>query len=938
MPTITTDGQSLSIDGRRLWLVSGAVHYARIPRGLWGARLAAARDAGLNCIEAPVPWSRHEPRSGVFDFADESDLSEFIRMIGAMGMHCIVRAGPFIGDGYDLGGLPAWLMPASGARLRAGTPEFLQACSRYIAALCAQIKDQQASNPRKRSGPVVMLMSEYQWHCGDGAAGDAYLRELDRFFRENGINVPIVGAHNLFHTVEGQINAWTGRGNLHANMRQLRTALADQPPFVAGLHVGAPAMWTREPTSEDGNTVLRRAVEATAAGAQFSISPLCAGINFGFTSGRATTREGTGAIATDAHVGAPLDGAGRRGPTFSALRRVCSFASNFGRVFAGLDGAYQPVTVSLDDHPPTAGASLAGRKAAASRIAPALVSGGPICIESRGSQGSVVWVLGPGKADASAAPVRLTLSDGSTLSVHLGEQSVCWALLNVHLLDRATLDYCTLCAFALVGSVLVCFGPAGRSGVISINGSACEVTVPTGVEPLIEAHEGVTIVVCNERSIDATYVAGNALFVGASGTRPDGEPMPHEDFARIIRIGADGATSSFTSGGKKKVAAKLSRAAPTLANWTSAGVDDYVEGTSDRFAIISGPSEMQALGAAAGYGWLRLKLRSSTSRSTQAGFFEAADRLHLFMDGASRGIVGAGPGGAQDVLALPLRKGEQKLTILVDNLGRGLEGGVRAERKGLYGHIHRIAPFKSGSPKLASESPIRILSAFSPLIGVEEHDVTDAQRLTWVFQHRKKTPIILVIDAMPAHGIVVLNGSPIHAIEPGVRERIVMRDDRLTRGGNKLQIALNADVQSSQQALKSKVSLFEGVESLTEKAEWAFARWEPPARSRFGSAEGAPENGATARPRWWRGQFGVSHTEAPLFFDADGLSKGCLMLNGREIGRFWVSASRGKGTIPPQRLYYLPEPWLRTDGPNDLLIFDEHGRSPSKCRLVYQDL
>ena len=61
-----------------------------------------------------------------------------------------------------------------------------------------------------------------------------------------------------------------------------------------------------------------------------------------------------------------------------------------------------------------------------------------------------------------------------------------------------------------------------------------------------------------------------------------------------------------------------------------------------------------------------------------------------------------------------------------------------------------------------------------------------------------------------------------------------------------------------------------------------------------------------------------------------------IILNGQNVGRYFVATAAGKH-VPPQRRYYLPEPWLRTDGPNELLIFDEHGNSPDRCRLVHAD-
>src|SRR5690606_3070223 len=62
MATVTFDGRSFMLDGRRIWLVSGQVAYGRIPREHWADRIHAAKLAGLNTIETPVFWSQHEPR------------------------------------------------------------------------------------------------------------------------------------------------------------------------------------------------------------------------------------------------------------------------------------------------------------------------------------------------------------------------------------------------------------------------------------------------------------------------------------------------------------------------------------------------------------------------------------------------------------------------------------------------------------------------------------------------------------------------------------------------------------------------------------------------------------------------------------------------------------------------------------------------------------
>ena len=59
---IRYDNRSLIIDGKPVFIFSGAMHYFRVPRELWKDRLQKLKDAGLNCVETYVPWNLHEPQ------------------------------------------------------------------------------------------------------------------------------------------------------------------------------------------------------------------------------------------------------------------------------------------------------------------------------------------------------------------------------------------------------------------------------------------------------------------------------------------------------------------------------------------------------------------------------------------------------------------------------------------------------------------------------------------------------------------------------------------------------------------------------------------------------------------------------------------------------------------------------------------------------------
>ena len=98
-----------------------------------------------------------------------------------------------------------------------------------------------------------------------------------------------------------------------------------------------------------------------------------------------------------------------------------------------------------------------------------------------------------------------------------------------------------------------------------------------------------------------------------------------------------------------------------------------------------------------------------------------------------------------------------------------------------------------------------------------------------------------------------------------------------------------------------------------------------------------PAKASGLGPCWFRTTFSVKQTDVPLFLEINGMSKGQIYINGRNAGRYFVATHTGK-KVPPQSRYYLPEPWLNADGENELILFDEHGRTPNKCKLVYDPL
>lgn len=61
------EGDHFVLDGKPFQIISGEMHYARIPREYWRDRLKKARAMGLNTISTYVFWNAHEPKPGVYN-------------------------------------------------------------------------------------------------------------------------------------------------------------------------------------------------------------------------------------------------------------------------------------------------------------------------------------------------------------------------------------------------------------------------------------------------------------------------------------------------------------------------------------------------------------------------------------------------------------------------------------------------------------------------------------------------------------------------------------------------------------------------------------------------------------------------------------------------------------------------------------------------------
>ena len=185
--SIHFDKKGFFIHGRRTFLVSAGMEYARVPRALWADRLLRLQRAGFNCVEVYTFWNYHEPREGVFEFGGDHDLGGFLRLVNRMGMYAIVRVGPYYCAEWDNGGYPLWLKFKPGLRVREDNAVF----EKYVGRFFDRVMPIVAANQIHRGGCVIMVQLENEHPLGWGTdKPNAYFDLLQRKALALGIEVP----------------------------------------------------------------------------------------------------------------------------------------------------------------------------------------------------------------------------------------------------------------------------------------------------------------------------------------------------------------------------------------------------------------------------------------------------------------------------------------------------------------------------------------------------------------------------------------------------------------------------------------------------------------------------------------------------------------------------------------------------------------------------
>lgn len=201
--TVTYDGYSFLVDGRRTYLWSGEFHYFRLPSpDLWLDIFQKMKAAGFNATSLYFDWDYHSPRPGVYDFSGVRDIDKLLDYARQAGLYVIARPAPYINAEVDSGGLPTWLTTKD-EQNRSADPKFLQYADEWMTQIDSILARHQLTNG---TGSVIAYQVENEYYNGS-AAGRAYMQHLENKARADGITVPLTGNNNgTFNSGAGALN------------------------------------------------------------------------------------------------------------------------------------------------------------------------------------------------------------------------------------------------------------------------------------------------------------------------------------------------------------------------------------------------------------------------------------------------------------------------------------------------------------------------------------------------------------------------------------------------------------------------------------------------------------------------------------------------------------------------------------------------------------
>ncbi len=348
--TFTVANGQFQLDGHPYQILSGEMHYPRVPRAYWRDRFRKARAMGLNTITTYVFWNIHEPRPGVYDFSGQSDVAEYVREAQQEGLNVILRPGPYVCAEWDLGGYPSWLLKDRSLELRSTDPKYITAMNAWFTRLARELSPLLIQN----GGPIIAVQIENEY--GSFGHDHAYMQAVESALLKS----RLATSDTLLYTADGAdqvpngslsnrpavVNFGTGDAkNSFATLKKLRP----EGPFMSGEYwAGWFDHWGEHHHTTE---VARNAAEyewMLRQGYSVSMYMFHGGTSFGWMNGANSNGSNYEPDTTSYDYDAPLNESGQPTPKYMAFRDAIARVT--GKTPPPIPVVTSAVTYPIDPH------------------------------------------------------------------------------------------------------------------------------------------------------------------------------------------------------------------------------------------------------------------------------------------------------------------------------------------------------------------------------------------------------------------------------------------------------------------------------------------------------------------------------------------------------------------------------------------------------------
>jgi len=928
---IDYDAKGFLINGKRTFLVSAGMEYARIPHQLWYDRLLRLKRAGFNCVEIYTFWNFHEPHEGQFNFSGGHDLNAFLKTVKQLGMYVIARVGPYYCAEWDSGGYPIWLRFKENMIVRSPNAEFMKYMDRFFDKLMPIISNNQIN----KGGAVVLVQLENEHPSSWGTnIPNAYFKHLQEKALSLGIKVPYFFS-GLNH----------GNDPAGSNKTSLDEPNRPNPWFTTEFW----SVWYNlyGSTQIDADTYGRRTWKIIAHGGNgYNYYMAHGGTNFDYSNSHED--------AASYDYGAAVGQTGDLRPIYYQFKRNALFARGFKDILEN--------SVNSDAYK-------------------SLVLDTTIIVTSRHSNsGDIVFF---DHQSTGSSNLSLTV-DGISSKLTLGAGEILPVVHNFKLTNSITLNWALTRILGISHqcntTTMVIYGPAGSPADIqltaktkplivagskpfTINGNKLLIHVDFDEnQPLTYSFrcgtKTIRIIAVNTALADRTWLVDdqnkNYVVIG-----PEYVAEAHKVANGKVKLTSEHfwkqkdlyPTWLYTDNGSKmtsitKVTAETNPQSKFTGNWKAknASLAAKVNFNDSSWKKSEKGLEMGADDDITANAWYRTNINVQTAGTYKLNINKGGNRFIVFIDDKRVSM------GKLNELQFDLTTGNHQMTIYAVHDGRdklyNYIGNLQdIDVKGIAGDIilHRgptayVKDWKMVTAENYRENDQLTIPAFENATFFKVGAMNAAQKNGYIWYQAQvpltdgRIPRFFTFRGIAEKGVVFINGKEV-ARQTQRNMPLIVPYDNLGKPNSPVTVTAFVESKAVNWGNRNRV-----VPGLMGPVEIIYRDDLPVTGWRM---KGGPGDMNTTEG--WVAMNATDHFDRPYFFKNtfiinrnsvqkhpmwrvtfEGLSHGFIFVNGHNIG--------GYPERVPINSLYIPECWLK-DGKNTIIIYDQYGNRPDKIEI-----